>query len=387
MIPFDYKLLLIRLLPETILVVGALIALFLDQTQASAWKPESRSCVAGIIGAITIFFGGFAVWQSTPGTFYSGVLAITPFIKLVRITLLLLAGATLLIAAPSRFTVHIGEYTALLLLATVGLILLVATEELLTAFISLELTSLSLYLLTAFNKQNIHSAEAALKYFLFGSIAAAFTLFGISLVFGLSGSTTFGVIAAGLRNTELNSLLITAIVLVAVGFGFKMAVAPFHLWAPDAYQGAPVPSAALIASGSKLASLILFLKFFVFALPAQAGSAALENPVRGWTMTIAAISAASMICGNLLAIAQSNFRRLLAYSAVAHAGYALLAVLARNENGAASAVYYMFTYGLTVVGIFGIVGLIEERHGELTIGEFAGLSRRAPVLAIPLFVF
>src|SRR5262249_9034840 len=146
-------------------------------------------------------------------------------------------------------------------------------------------------------------------------------------------------IAASLRNQELSPILVLAIVMTAIGFAFKMAAAPLHLWAPDAYQGAPVPSAALIASGSKLASFILFMKFFVYALPGQAGSASAGASVRGWMIVIAAIAATSIIVGNLLAIAQSNLRRLLAYSAVAHAGYALIAVLARNESGMASAVY------------------------------------------------
>jgi NADH-quinone oxidoreductase subunit N len=226
-----------------------------------------------------------------------------------------------------------------------------------------------------------------LKYFLFGSVAAAFTLFGISLIFALSGSTSFDQIATNLRGQGLSPLMIVALVLMAIGFAFKMAAAPLHFWAPDAYQGAPVPSAALIASGSKLASFILFQKLFVAALPAQAGNASLAASAPGWAMALAAISATSIVAGNLLAIAQSNLRRLLAYSAIAHAGYVLIAVLAQNELGAVSAVYYLFTYGLAVIGAFGIVDVLEQRHGDLSIKELAGLSRRAPLLALCLFVF
>jgi NADH-quinone oxidoreductase subunit N len=385
---FDYQLLLLRLLPETIIVLGALIVLFIDQAGARRFSLAARSILASGVAVVTLLVAIFALSsQAEIGSAYRGMLVITSFTKITQICLAILGIATLLVGHAAKFTTHIGEYIALLLLAMVGLLLLAATEELLTAFISLELTSLSLYLLTGFNKSSKVSAEAALKYFLFGSVAAAFMLFGISLVFGLAGSTSFAEIAASLRNAPLNPLLIVGIVLTAIGFAFKMAAAPLHLWAPDVYQGAPIPSVALIASGSKLASLVVFLKFFVQALPAQAGSASTGSSAPGWAIVIAAIAATSIIVGNLLAIAQSNLRRLLAYSAIAHAGYVLISVLASSPFGAASAVYYLFTYGLTVIGIFGIIGVLEQTHGDLALSELAGLSRRSPVLALCLFVF
>lgn len=388
MISFDYKLLLFRLLPEALLVLGAILALFLDQAKAPVWKDRSRSVTAVFIGLFTVILAILVISrQSDLGDFYNGMLQISPFTKLVKVGLLVLVAATILIASPEKFTQHIGEYVALILLSAVGMLLLAGTGELLTAFIALELTSLSLYLLTAFHKGSIHSAEAALKYFLFGSVAAAFTLFGISLIFGLAGSTNFDAIAGSLRAQPLSPLLIVGLVLTTIGFGFKMAAAPLHLWAPDAYQGAPVPSAALIASGSKLASFVLFMKFFLLAVPAHIGGAGWGNAVPGWAVLIAAISVTSMIVGNLLAIAQSNLRRLIAYSAIAHAGYVLIALLANSHNGVASGVFYLFTYGLAVVGIFGVIALVEERHGELRLVDLAGLNRRAPLLALCLFVF
>ena len=392
---FNYIELLARFLPEAILVLGALVALFLDQARAKVWSDRSRNVTAVFIGLLSAILAILILIderiapaaQFEFGDFYNGMLQISVFTKVVKVGLLVLVAATLLIASPAKFTTHIGEYVALILMASVGLLLLVSTGELLTAFISLELTSLSLYLLTAFNKNSINSAEAALKYFLFGSVAAAFTLFGISLVFGLAGSTNFDQIAAALRGQPLSPLLIAGLVLTAIGFAFKMAAAPLHLWAPDAYQGAPIPSAALIASSSKLASFILFMKFFLLAAPAQMGSAGWGRAAAGWAVVIAAISATSIIVGNLLAIAQSNLRRLIAYSAVAHAGYVLIALLAPSTNGIASAFYYLFTYGLTVIGIFGVIGAVESRHGEVTLRDLAGLSRRAPLLALCLFVF
>ena len=385
---FNYAELLVRLLPHTILIVGALLVLFWDQAASARSSMGSRSARAVFVGVLTIFVSVVVLnRQSEFGSVYNGMLQFDNLVRFVQTGLLILTAATLLISAPDKFTMHIGEYVALILMAAVGLLLLAGTSELLTAFIALELTSLSLYLLTAFRKDSIKSAEAALKYFLFGSVAAAFTLFGISLIFGLSGATNFQSINSALARQELNPLLVVALVLTAIGFGFKMAAAPFHLWAPDAYQGAPVPSAALIASGSKLASFVLFLKFFFVAVPTHAGSSSWGQPVPGWAMIIAVLAATSMILGNLLALAQSNVRRLIAYSAVAHAGYVLLAVLARTQNGTASAIYYLFTYGLAVIGIFAVIGVVERKHGEVTFSDLRGLSRRAPLLAICLLVF
>ncbi len=386
--PFDYKLLFVRLLPEVLLAVGALVALFLDQARSKAWSDRSRSVVAVFIGLFAAILSILVISRQVDlGDFYHGMLQISPFTKVVKVGLLVLTAATLLIASPAKFTAHIGEYVALILFATIGMLLLAGTGELLTAFISLELISLSLYLLAAFHKGSISSAEGALKYFLFGSVAAAFTLFGISLVFGLAGSTNFDDIALALSRQSLSPLLVVGLVMTAIGFAFKMAAAPLHLWAPDAYQGAPVPSAALIASGSKLASFVLFMKFFLLAAPHHMGAAGWGKAIPGWAVVIAALSATSIIVGNLLAIAQSNVRRLIAYSAIAHAGYALIALLANSQNGVASAVYYLFTYGLAVIGIFGVIGLVEQRHGELTLKDLAALSRRSPLLAVCLFVF
>jgi NADH-quinone oxidoreductase subunit N len=385
---FDYLELLRRLLPETILVIGGLIVLFLDQTRAARAKAESRVEVSGLLAVLTCGAAMLAVWlQTENGAFYEGMLVITPFTKIVKLCLLVLLAATVISGVPSRFTQHIGEFVALMLLGGVGLLLLVSAEELLTAFIALELTSLSLYLLAGFAKNSAASAEGAMKYFLFGSVSAAFTLFGISLIFGLAGSTSFSQIVRALASQPLSPLLITGIVLTTIGFGFKMAAAPLHLWAPDAYQGSPAPSAALIASGSKLASVVLFAKLFILALGPQAGSAAFGQAHSGWRMAIALLATVSILLGNLMAIAQTNFRRLLAYSAIAHAGYVLIGVLPATGRGVHSAVFYMFTYGLAIIGLFAIVGQLEQRNGELTIRDFAGLSRRSPILAVPLAIF
>src|SRR5437667_8862911 len=264
---------------------------------------------------------------------------------------------------------------------------LVSAENLLMIFISLELLSLSLYILTAFNKRNLRSAEAALKYFLFGGMAAAFTLFGLSLLYGLTGSIELRPIAAALKGKGLDPALAAAIVMTVIGFGFKIAAVPFHLWAPDAYEGAPTPSAALVASGSKVASFFILGKVMMVGFAGAEGNGAWRALASGWVPLLAVIAVVSMLLGNLAAIAQSNVKRLLAYSAIAHGGYALLAVLTDNLQGVAALIYYVVTYALTVLGAFGVVSAVEETTGEARLTDFAGLCRRAPLLSLCMMVF
>jgi NADH-quinone oxidoreductase subunit N len=286
----------------------------------------------------------------------------------------------------------VGEYFTLLLLATVGMMFLVSTEEMLMLFVSLELTSLSLYVLVAFNKRERHAAEAALKYFLFGSVAAAFMLFGLSLVYGLSGATTLGQIATQVQTQPLDPLLGVAVVMVIMGFGFKVAAVPFHLWAPDAYEGAPIPAAALIASGSKVASFFVFAKVVALGFAGVEGSGAWGQVRAGWLPVLAVLAVGSMLLGNLTAIVQRHLRRLLAYSAIAHAGYVLLGLMAMGHPAArgtamAAVLYYVATYALTTVGAFGVVAVIERATGDGRIETLAGLSRRSPLPALCLLVF
>jgi NADH-quinone oxidoreductase subunit N len=305
----------------------------------------------------------------------------------VKICLLALTIFTVLISIESNFTTHVGEYLALILFATVGMMFLVSAEDVLMVFVALELTSLSLYILTAFNKHNLKSAEAALKYFLFGGMAAAFTLFGLSLIYGLSGSTNLHQIAAALAGKGLDPLLIIAIVMTVIGFGFKVAAVPFHLWSPDAYEGAPTPSAAFIASGSKLASFFIFAKIMLLGFAGAEGSGAWRHFAAGWTPVIAVVAVLSMILGNLAAIVQSSVKRLLAYSAIAHAGYMLLGVMANGYEIFPALIFYAATYGLTTIGAFGVVAVVESGAGDDKLASFAGLSKRAPVVSFCMMIF
>jgi NADH-quinone oxidoreductase subunit N len=252
---------------------------------------------------------------------------------------------------------------------------------------------LSLYVLAGFDKTDVRSAEAGLKYFLFGSTASAFTLFGLSFVYGMSGTTGLAAIAQKLSAGPVQPLLAVGIVMTLIGFAFKIAAAPFHLWAPDAYQGAPVPSAAFIASGSKVASFVVLGKIVLVGFGPVHGSADWHGMVAGWVPLLSALAALSIVVGNLVALAQSNVRRLLAYSAVAHAGYTLLGLIAGGRDGFGATLFYTTVYAFTLVGAFGVVALVRRETGGDDLKNFAGLwSNRhsgsgAPLLAGCMSIF
>jgi NADH-quinone oxidoreductase subunit N len=375
-------------MPETIVSLVALVVLFVDLAGMRGVDLKFRRMVGASISGMGCLVAVFWMFQVPDhGNVSDGILVVDPLTQLVKQALLVLTVFTAIVSLDSNFTEHIGEYFALVLLATVGMMFLVSSENILMIFISLELTSLSLYILTAFNKRNIQSAEAALKYFLFGGMAAAITLFGLSLIYGLTGALELEAIAAALKGRGLDPLLVVAMVMTVIGFGFKVAAVPFHLWAPDAYQGAPTPSAALIASGSKVASFFILAKVMMLGFAGAEGSGAWRGFASGWVPLLAVVAVLSMMFGNLAAIAQSNVKRLLAYSAIAHAGYALLGVLSDNPQGVSSLVYYVITYGLTLVGAFAVVGAVEDGAGDAKLSDFAGLCKRAPLLSFCMMIF
>jgi NADH-quinone oxidoreductase subunit N len=396
--PISYSSLLKLVAPETIVIIAALAVLSIDLLVMREAPRRYRfwigamfagvGCVVAIAWLLTLNLPPHSPADQAGLAFMPGMFVDNTLVRLVKIVLLAMTICTVVISMETNFTDHIGEYLALILLATAGMMFLVSAEDLLMVFIALELISLSLYILTAFNKQHIQSAEAALKYFLFGGMAAAFTLFGLSFVYGLTGSTHFAEIAARLSSTKpLDPLLLAAIVMTVIGFGFKIAAVPFHLWAPDVYQGAPTPSAAFIASGSKVAGFFIFARLMMLAFSGAEGSAAWRHLTAGWMPVVAVVATCSMILGNLAAIVQGNVKRLLAYSAIANAGYALLGLLSNDQAGMASLIYYVATYGLTVLGAFAVVAILEERAGDSTLASFAGLGRREPLLAFCMMIF
>ncbi|MDQ6625961.1 MAG: NADH-quinone oxidoreductase subunit N, partial [Verrucomicrobiota bacterium] len=278
--------------PEAIVVVTALLVLAIGLARPAAVALCSAIAALGLIAAAVTTIA------LPSANLFGGMLVVSALTSLFHVICLTLALFTVLLAqGDGASRRHYAEYLALLLFATVGLMLLVSSEELLMIFVGLELTGLALYLMTAFDKSDSRSAEAGLKYFLFGSTASAFTLFGLSFVYGSAGSTALAAIGEKLTSQPVQPLLAAGIVMTLVGLAFKVAAAPFHLWAADAYQGSPVPSAAFIASGSKVASFVVLGKIVLIAFGPAQGSAAWHAMAAGWSPLLALLAALSIVIG------------------------------------------------------------------------------------------
>jgi len=277
--------------------------------------------------------------------------------------------------------IEIGEYYSLILFCTVGMIVLASAVDLILIFLGIEVVSISLYVLAGIRRDDLKSNEAALKYFLLGAFASGFLLYGMSLIYGFTGTTNLkGIMTAisAMDGTD-NSFLILGCILFIVGFGFKVAAAPFHMWSPDVYQGAPTPITAFMAVGPKVASLVALFRVFHTGVGGMDGS---------WEMPLAVIAIASMTLGNLGAIVQTNIKRLLAYSSISHVGYILLAVIAKNSLASSSLLFYMLTYAFMIFGVFGIIIILGKKGDEnLEIEGYCGLSTKYPLLALAMAMF
>lgn len=389
--PMNYWNLFQLSIPEVIVALTALAVLFVDLQCKNSWAPYRRRLAASMIagaGCLAAVVSLLCCPQA--GELANGVWVVGPMSQLIKGFILGLSLITALMGLETdlEFTPHVGEYYALLLLATLGFMCMVSTREILMIFVSLELASLSLYLLTAFAKRSPASTEAAIKYFLFGGVSAAFMLFGLSLIYGLTGQTQLAEIASKLKLDGMDPLFIVAMVMVAIGLGFKIASAPFHWWAPDVYEAGPVCTSALVASGSKVAAFGLLITFMIVGFSGLGGSGDWRGFRSGWIPLVAGLSLASIILGNFAAIVQKSVRRLLAYSAIAHAGYALVGLLPGTGMGVSSVVYYVLTYALTVLGAFIVVAVVSAKteHGD-AMESFAGLSHRAPLVSLCMMVF
>jgi NADH-quinone oxidoreductase subunit N len=410
-------------LPETVLEIAALLVLVLDLGLFRKAALKVRLAVAvtlGVLGCagalLAVRFEG-AQWLSFGADGQSPLLATGGFVAIAQAGILVLTALTLLLLFDSVFTKHIGEFVAVVLMAAAGGLLVAAAQDLLVIFIGLELLSLGLYILTAFAKGSGNSAEAAMKYYLFGGMSAAFLLFGFSYFYGLTGTTSLQLIQYRITLSGASPLFYVAWIMVAAGVGFKVAVVPFHLWAPDTYEGAPAPAGAFIASVSKVASFALLITLAMNWWLKPGGNLgadghSLEQVLRSYYRTwpplgnvLLIAAGASMVLGNLAALAQVSVRRLLAYSAIAHGGYILLglathpiltgqgsAVALKADSlfpmmrGMESVLFYVLTYGLTTVGAFGVVGVVERATGSDRLDAFLGLRKRNPLLAAILLV-
>jgi NADH-quinone oxidoreductase subunit N len=362
------------------LSAGALLLLLLELVPA---RPDSSR--PAVVALAALLAGGLAVTLARDARriLFGGLFVHDGFT--VFFTLLLCAiGATAVLLSwdyVKRTRIHHGEYYALLLCATLGMIVMAAANDLMTMFLGLELMSLSLYVLVGFRRGSLESNEAALKYFLLGAFASGFLLYGIALLYGATGTTNFARMAAFLTGSPLreNPLLLVGGLLLLAGLLFKVAAVPFHMWTPDAYEGAPTSVTAFMSVGAKAAAFAALLRFTLRALGDVPG---------GWIPVLSAVAILTMTVGNVTALLQNNLKRMLAYSSIAHAGYILVAVAAGGAEGAAAALFYLAVYAVVNLGAFGVLTLLGRGTQEpVLVADVAGLGFRRPWIGLALAVF
>ena len=372
---------LIRFLPEIILTVMGTLLMVLDGFAGRRWSGVyGNVSLVALAGALAA-----AVYASgVPGPAFSGMLMADGFATFFRV--LVIGVGILVVLASFRYLhregVETGEYHALILFSVVGQCVMVTANELIMIFIGLEISSIATYILAGYLREDRRGNEASLKYFLLGSFATAFLLYGIAWIYGLTGSTNLAAIRGVLSSRELapsGMLVGFSAALMFVGLGFKVSGAPFQIWAPDVYQGAPAPVTAFMSAGPKAAAFAVFLRIFMTAF---------EPIGTGWEPLVWLSALLSMTIGNFAALTQSNIKRLLAYSSIAHAGYVLVALAARSETGTAAAMFYLAAYALMNVGAFAVVAHLAGK-GErfVSIDDFAGLADAQPATAALLAIF
>ncbi len=321
------------------------------------------------------------------GSGFNGMVVFDGFSTFVNVLLLAsgMVGISLAYSYLQRMNIERGEYYTLMLFSIAGMMLMVQAADLIVVFIALELLSIPLYVLAAFAHPKLDSGEAGIKYFLLGAFSGGFVVYGVALVFGAAQTTAIaGVAAAVTAGTANLSLLLAGAALILVGFSFKVAAVPFHMWTPDVYQGAPTPVTAFMAAGAKIAGFAALMRVFATAFPSLAVDLA---PV------LAILAALTMIVGNVVAVAQTNIKRMLAYSSIAHAGYIMMAFVAFGNpdvsaTAIASGIFYLVAYAVTSFGSWGIVIALENEEGKgLEIQDYAGLGKSHPLMAAAMTVF
>jgi len=377
------------LLPELVLTGGALLLLIVD-----VFTPRERHGLLVWLSVAVLAATGAAL-APTAGvnlTVAKGLVAVDTFAFFFKVVFLLAAAITLLMSA--RYLeiegARAGEYCFLVLCATLGMMIMAGGVDLITIFIGLETMAVSFYVLTGFIKSNRRSNEAAVKYFLLGAFSLGLLLYGMSLLYGLTGTTNLREIATAIAASPRGLMLPLAVIMLAAGIGFKIAAVPFHMWAPDVYEGAPTPITGFLSVGSKAASFAMLLRIFIEGLPGFRfeGLSVIFGQAVGWTTVFYVLSVVSMTVGNLTAITQSNLKRLLAYSSIAQAGYILIGVVAGSARGVSAALIYLFIYAFMQLGAFAIVTLLRRRDviGD-ELKDLSGLYFRSPLAALAMLVF
>lgn len=365
-----------RILPEIVLSLFGMLIMVVDPLLDPDKSHQSLGTIA-LVGTLAALAS--TVWMAQyPGTAFWNMVRVEAFSVFFHFLVIAIAAVAIL----SSFEylqvqrIRAGEYYALILFGTVGMCLMSSAIELVLIFVALEISSISTYILAGFRRRDAASSESSLKYFLLGSFATAFFLYGVAMMFGATGSTNVDAISLVLRSGNVPMLAYVATALMFVGLGFKVASAPFHVWTPDVYEGAPAPVVGLMSTGPKAAAFAVLLRVMFEA----------NAPGRFWLIWVSA--ALSMTLGNLGALVQDNVKRLLAYSSIAHAGYLLVAFAAQPELGTSAAMFYTAAYAAMNVGAFAVVSHFANAGEKyVSLEDYAGLGRRSPVLAATLTFF
>lgn len=366
----------VRILPEIVLSIFGMAIMVLDPLL----HEENSQKMLGGIGLLGTLAGLVSTWimAQSPGLAFWNMVRADGFSVFFHVVIIAIAVVLILTSYEYMAVQRIraGEYYGLILLGLVGMCLMSSAVELVLIFIALEISSISTYILAGFRRRAATSSESSLKYFLLGSFATAFFLYGVALMFGATGSTNIDEISATLNAGNVSTLAYVAVALMFVGLGFKVAAAPFHIWTPDVYEGAPAPIVGFMSTAPKAAAFAVLLRVLFEA----------NAPGRFWLIWISA--ALSMTLGNVAALVQTNVKRLLAYSSIAHAGYILVAFAAKPDLGAPAIMFYTAAYGAMNVGAFAVVShLANAGERYVSVDDYAGLGRRSPVLAGALTVF
>ena len=384
------------IMPETMLAITGVFVMLYD-----SFVPKQRY-VTGAISLLGIIFSavllGFMWSDGTYSSAWNGMIANDNLRISFSYVFLLVTALTILISSiwTDREDVPIGEYHCLLLFATVGMMFMASGNNLVVIFLGLETSSIATYVMAGLRRTDLRSNESSMKYFILGSFASAFLLYGMALIYGATGSTNITEISYKIADPNFPALLLIGAAMMIVGFGFKVATVPFHVWTPDVYEGAPTPVTAFMATGPKTAAFASFVRVFVLGFPLIAGAQASGVLHESWTTALAVIAMLTMTVGNVAAIVQNNVKRMLAYSSIAHAGYALVGFIgagmakdrASRDAAIASVAFYMLTYAITNLGAFAIVTLLAQKNDRRTeFEDYNGIGFKTPVLAFSLSLF
>ncbi len=375
---------ILAILPEIGLIVLGVLVLAFDL----AWKEERRRNIGWVSSfgllVIAILTAVFSHPVGNSGLVWGGMLRWDWLSFVFEMIALAGAAITSLFAMDSGLIGKRGEFYLLLLASTFGMILMGGAADLVMLFLAIEMTSIPLYVLAGFSYKDARSTESGFKYFLFGATTSAVMLYGFSLLAGLTGTTQIYQMAPVIQSGGLPLFaLIGVLMLILVGFSFKISAVPFQFWAPDVYEGAPTPVAGFLSTASKAAGFAVLIRFLVAVFPAAQPAPSIHTY---WVLLLAIVSTATMILGNVLALAQKNIKRLVAYSSIAQAGYILIGVVAASGLGISGSVYYLIAYLLTNLAAFGVITIVGRMTGSDDVSAYAGLSRRSPGLALVLLV-